>query len=505
MPFPDSAQPEKVIEMGGPSTALSPPRQEARAGSIESTDSCLCPPASLLIERLPLPSSPPSNFRINNKSNGSCNDNQDDSSQNVNSNIENNQNVKEGRHIISVSPPPTFFIREPAALRPTPNHKSPKSSPTSPPDDLPPAFTQSQREKQPIQEQQVARHAETIIIRSPWKGKLPAGDKCMWRSDAYAMVYPPPPPHAYPESSAELYQPQQDTSGNIDLSDALNSYAEDGAQLVGFLQTQSQDREEVYAPVALERDNVGALWKALDNENLEAYQRERIVRGRGGLKIQRPITPPPLSKKQMNMIHKRETSLVELMRDVTMNHAISEGTIAGKLTLNWDYAHLEPTEHERWVLHEAGGLDKHRLVEEEPEDDPDEILGPDPEKRKKKISKYKSELDDQLEDRRQAYREAFRAQHEREDEVNFTDDEFPTIDPALRPIRCMVPEWFHVFATYNIINFDRGNINKQFKAFLNLVSYLEEQVKLVEKPRWDKKWHEPSKAWPTRTRQKSGG
>ncbi|KAH8735762.1 hypothetical protein BGZ61DRAFT_440877 [Ilyonectria robusta] len=127
-------------------------------------------------------------------------------------------------------------------------------------------------------------------------------------------------------------------------------------------------------------------------------------------------------------------------------------------------------------------------------------------------SAYQENLDKIRSKNRNAYNKAF-WRHWQQAPGSTTGPE-PEPTPAPKPNisssdlpTVLVPDWFFIFTTYNILDLWPGSTQSRFIQLLNTIRTLELQCQVspMKRQRWDKEWHDPSSLWDTAVRKKSGG
>lgn len=75
----------------------------------------------------------------------------------------------------------------------------------------------------------------------------------------------------------------------------------------------------------------------------------------------------------------------------------------------------------------------------------------------------------------------------------------------------LIPDWFHVFETYELVELRQPTEEERFRALLNVIHRLEEKIKRAEARtksgmvKFDREWHDPAPGWSTQTRRRIGG
>ncbi|KAH6996346.1 hypothetical protein BKA56DRAFT_153713 [Ilyonectria sp. MPI-CAGE-AT-0026] len=352
------------------------------------------------------------------------------------------------------------------------------------------------------------------ISRNHFDRLRPVCDPVLNKSQSFRLEFPPPSRDLYPKAGERLFQPMN-TANSIEVEKLLEKYSEEGAQLVEFLASQEQAREDTYGPVVEAREKADSILANFLREQRQKSDAARAAeaRARGRVARRRPLSPPPLAPAQQQVIRQVETELLDNMRHVSINHAESEGAIAGFFTFQWDGADQKPPESHRELLLESGGLDKRLLrapIVAHPEVGEHSYL----EGMTKPLSQsaYQENLDKIRSKNRNAYNKAF-WRHWQQAPGSTTGPE-PEPTPAPKPNICssdlptvLVPDWFFIFATYNILDLWPGSTPSRFIQLLNTIRTLELQCQVspMKRQRWDKEWHDPSSLWDTAVRKKSGG
>ncbi|KAM5348243.1 hypothetical protein ACJ41O_008067 [Fusarium nematophilum] len=355
--------------------------------------------------------------------------------------------------------------------------------------------------------------------RGHFKGPRPVGDPALLPK-TYTLEFPPPSRDSYPRSGEVLFHPPPNTAGSIEVDGLLERYAEDGAQLVEFLASQSQAREEMYPDVTLQQGILGEIWHALQNQR-SLFAEAEAAKPKHNFTIGGPKELPPLSKRQRYIIHNREAPLVASLEKVSLNHAVSEGAIAGAFTFHWDHASQVPTEHQLSVLREVRGLENMHLKEDRGQDSTAET---DDNQATARLSSQDL-VDDARKANKKAFERTFLGVRQRSfSPLSLSPRPTPTPLSSREPraktafsavaqsasqppsVPVLVPEWFSIFASYEMLRFDTPHPSTQFREFLNAVWKLESRIKNPEtRPGWNKEWHRPDPSWSTPSRQKSGG
>ncbi|KAF7544515.1 hypothetical protein G7Z17_g9898 [Cylindrodendrum hubeiense] len=452
-----------------------PPSDQSTAGSPRSPYStCSRPPSSLLIERSP--SSPSTSERA--------------------------ADEQHERDMLASSPKsPAQRPSEPSALRPSfdrPLHSYSSVATTLASRDAHGRATKSYGD------------IPLNTSRHHFGSHRPVGDPVLAKSQSFRLEFPPPSRDLYPKSGESLFKPMN-TANSVDVEKLLEKYSEEGAQLVEYLAGQEQAREESYGPVVEARERADSTLAKFLREQRQKSDAARAaeMRARGRVARRRPLSPPPLTPVQQQVIHELEADLVDKMKSVSINHGETEGAIAGFFTFEWDGADQKPPESHRELLYDSGGLDKRLLrppLVAHPELGEKSYL----EGMTKPLSQsaYQESLDKIRSKNRSAYNKAFWR--------HWQQAPASKIEPALAPKAdsshsdfpaVLVPDWFPVFSTYNILDLWPGSPASRFTQLLNTIRALELQCQVSRQkpPRWDKEWHDPSSLWDTVVQKKNGG
>ncbi|KAK7431492.1 hypothetical protein QQZ08_001982 [Neonectria magnoliae] len=355
------------------------------------------------------------------------------------------------------------------------------------------------------------------VSKNHFDSPLPLDDSALLDLPPFDYQYPPHSRDDFPDSDKALFE-RMNTSKSLPVEKLLEKYSDEGAHLIDFLAGQEQSREESYAPVFEARTHADSVLSRFLRENRQksaAARRSRASEGQGRL---RPPSPPPLTPAQQEVMRNLETELVYRMEDVSINHAESEGAIAGFFTYKWDSADQRPPEHVRQVLYESGGLDK-RLFRTRLIADPTvgEESWLDGFRKPEETSQYQEPLDNIWDTTKAAYNKAFRAHWHpeppppRTPATEYETQRTPILEAkghSAGPPPVVVPEWFPIFMSYKILDPRRGSQAFHFKQLLNIIHHLEWRCKhppTTEPQKWEKEWHEPSSLWDTPVRQRSGG
>ncbi|KPM36412.1 hypothetical protein AK830_g10142 [Neonectria ditissima] len=478
MPSPEDA-PCEPLEADCSLPACSP-SQSCR----DSDATSLRPPSSLLIER---DLSPPSLS-------------------------ERNVNAQDEREMPASSPnSPAQGASEPAAMLPSFGHPQPACSSFATTLDYEGTCDLLGHETRELRDPDKPINVSEHHFDSP----RPEGDPAVLELPPFDYQYPPHSRDEFPDSDKALFE-RMDTSKSLPVETLLERYSDEGARLIDFLAGQEQSREESYAPVSEARTHADSVLARFLRENRQKSAAARRSRRLSGGRL-RPPSPPPLTPAQQEVMRNLETDLVYRMEDVSINHAESEGVIAGVFTYKWDGAEQRPPEHVRQVLYESGGLDK-RLFRTRLIADPavGEESWLDGFRKPEEKSQYQEPLDNIWDATRATYNKVFRAQWQPEPPppripaIEYETQRNPLLEVkghSTGPPPGVIPEWFPIFMSYEILGPGRGSQASQFKQLLNIIHHLEWLCKhaSTQPPKWEKEWHEPSSMWDTPVRRRSGG
>jgi hypothetical protein len=314
----------------------------------------------------------------------------------------------------------------------------------------------------------------------------------------------------------------------------MGGYVEQSDKLEDFLTAQSKKYTKDYAKYARQHAKLTATWDKINDARYAKAEKESRRQDHNPAKGEHKIIEP-LTRNQQRKIINLETDLAPLMEKVALNRAETEGAIAAAFMFNWDHADRAPTEHQISILRELKGFEKFVFEKEKPEVKTGlDYVVTDADLHGHAMSRNPTQplFDDIRKESKKVYQEAFWKQR-KENLLHAPVTSLP-LPPPPEPVESAeaahweaflcpksktsvnneaksstpVPDWFAIFVKSSIFKFESFKLQDQFNELLRAIRKLESRINNPDtpaRPKWDLEWHDPSLAWSTPVRQKSGG
>ncbi|KAI5455564.1 hypothetical protein BGZ63DRAFT_381024 [Mariannaea sp. PMI_226] len=125
-------------------------------------------------------------------------------------------------------------------------------------------------------------------------------------------------------------------------------------------------------------------------------------------------------------------------------------------------------------------------------------------------SYYEQQLEEIKSKQKFAFRKAYQSYWTPEPQFNCGEVDSNENSHDREKRETIIPDWFHVFETFNVIHLWSNTPPSRYTELLNIIADLERDCsnaqRVQQQPqKFDKEWHEPSKSWSTPARQQSGG
>ncbi|KAJ4210252.1 hypothetical protein NW767_000521 [Fusarium falciforme] len=371
------------------------------------------------------------------------------------------------------------------------------------------------------------------VLKDQFAGPRPVGDPSVLVAGEYRLMFPPPSRDAYPNIERFPFT-FVESSKPVDLDEPMGGYVEQSDKLEDFLTAQSRKYTKDYVKYARQHAKLTATWDKINDARYAKAEKESRRQDHNPAKGEHKIIEP-LTRNQQRKIIELETDLAPLMEKVALNRAETEGAIAAAFMFNWDYADRAPTEHQISILRELKGFEKFVFEKEKPE----VKTGLDYVVTEADLHGHAGGrnptlplFDDIRKESKKVYQEAFWKQR-KEDLLHAPVTSLP-LPPPPEPVESTVaapweaflcskpkttvndeakssipiPDWFAIFVKSNIFKFESLKLQDQFNELLRAIRKLESRINNPDtpaRPKWDLEWHDPSLAWSTPVRQKSGG
>ncbi|KAI8679810.1 hypothetical protein NCS57_00259800 [Fusarium keratoplasticum] len=371
------------------------------------------------------------------------------------------------------------------------------------------------------------------VLRDQFAGPRPVGDPSVLVAGEYRLMFPPPSRDAYPniERFPFLFV---ESSKPVDLDEPIGRYVEQSDKLEDFLTAQSKKYTKDYIKYARQHAKLTATWDKINDARYAKAEKESRRQDHNPAKGEHKIIEP-LTRNQQRKVIELETDLAPLMEKVALNRAETEGAIAAAFMFNWDYADRAPTKHQISILCELKGFEKFVFEKERPEVKTGlDYVVTDTDLHGHAMSRNPTQplFDDIRKESKKVYQEAFWKQR-KEDLLHAPVTSLP-LPPPPEPVESVeaapweaflcpkpkttvndeaklstpIPDWFAIFVKSNIFKFESLKLQDKFNELLRAIRKLESRVNNPDtpaRPKWDLEWHDPSLAWSTPVRQKSGG
>ncbi|RMJ12383.1 hypothetical protein CDV36_007977 [Fusarium kuroshium] len=373
------------------------------------------------------------------------------------------------------------------------------------------------------------------VLRDQFTGPRPVGDPSILDPGEYRLMYPPPSRDAYPNIERFPFT-FVESSNPVDLEEPMGEYVEQSDKLEDFLTAQSKKYAKDHAKYARQHAKLTTTWDRINDARYAKAERESRMPEHNPHKGEHIIIDP-LTRNQQRKIIELETDLAPLMEKVALNRAETEGAIAATFMFNWDYADLPPTDHQRSVLRETKRFEKFIFEQEKPEVKTGlDYVVTDADLHGHAGSRNPTQplFDDIKKESKKVYYETVWKQ--RKEECLSAPKMSLPLPPPPEPIESLepapweaflcpkpkttvkkdqakpstpVPTWFTNFVKFDIFKFESYKLQDQFNELLRTIRKLESRINSPDppaaEPKWDMEWHDPSLAWSTPVRQKSGG
>ncbi|KAJ3465656.1 hypothetical protein MRS44_006314 [Fusarium solani] len=371
------------------------------------------------------------------------------------------------------------------------------------------------------------------VLRDQFTGPHPVGDPSLLAPLEYKLIYPPASRDAYPNIERFPFT-FVESSKPVDLDEPMGGYVEQSDKLEDFLTAQSKKYTKDYAKYARQHAKLTATWDKINDARYAKAEKESRRQDHNPAKGEHKIIEP-LTRNQQRKIINLETDLAPLMEKVALNRAETEGAIAAAFMFNWDHADRAPTEHQISILRELKGFEKFVFEKEKPEVKTGlDYVVTDADLHGHAMSRNPTQplFDDIRKESKKVYQEAFWKQR-KENLLHAPVTSLP-LPPPPEPVESAeaadweaflcpksktsvnneaksstpVPDWFAIFVKSSIFKFESFKLQDQFNELLRAIRKLESRINNPDtpaRPKWDLEWHDPSLAWSTPVRQKSGG
>jgi hypothetical protein len=371
------------------------------------------------------------------------------------------------------------------------------------------------------------------VLRDQFTGPHPVGDPSLLAPLEYKLIYPPASRDAYPNIERFPFT-FVESSKPVDLDEPMGGYVEQSDKLEDFLTAQSKKYTKDYAKYARQHAKLTATWDKINDARYAKAEKESRRQDHNPAKGEHKIIEP-LTRNQQRKIINLETDLAPLMEKVALNRAETEGAIAAAFMFNWDHADRAPTEHQISILRELKGFEKFVFEKEKPEVKTGlDYVVTDADLHGHAMSRNPTQplFDDIRKESKKVYQEAFWKQR-KENLLHAPVTSLP-LPPPPEPVESAeaahweaflcpksktsvnneaksstpVPDWFAIFVKSSIFKFESFKLQDQFNELLCAIRKLESRINNPDtpaRPKWDLEWHDPSLAWSTPVRQKSGG